>query len=214
MLKDSSNQKTGIHNILNISFFYNFVESVLGGKKATNLFIRNYVVPIQGENVLDFGAGTCVLFEELQKIKNLSYTAIEPNQRYVENSKRRYGSHSNANFYIGSTEVLNQLRNDFDKIIVCAVLHHINIELWPQILHNLANKLRDGGKIILLDPVIHEKQNWIARFLISIDRGKSIVDVDKYIKVLSECGYSTNSTLRTDLLRVPYSHLITTLKKS
>jgi 2-polyprenyl-3-methyl-5-hydroxy-6-metoxy-1,4-benzoquinol methylase len=214
MESDVGNQKTGIHNILNFSFFYNLVESILGGKNAIRIFVSNYVVPIQGDNVLDFGAGTCILFEELQKVKNLSYTAIEPNHRYVENSKQKYGSHANANFYTGSTEVLIQLNKNFDKIIVCAVLHHINIDLWPQILHNLAKSLNYGGQIILLDPVIHEKQNWIARFLISIDRGKSIVDIDKYVKVLSECGYTINSTLRTDLLRVPYSHLITTLKKN
>jgi ubiquinone/menaquinone biosynthesis C-methylase UbiE len=178
--------------------------------RANDIFVNDYIKPVDDQTILDFGCGTGKLFESLNNWNNIKYYGIEPNCKYVDVSKIRYKRFRNAHFYVGSVEVLSSISQNFDTIIVSAVLHHMQTETWSRTLNTLYLKLKPGGKIILLDNVFHPNQNLFSRFLVSLDRGKSVVEINEYLNLISG-NYHVKYDLRTDLLNVPYSHVITTI---
>ena len=206
-----SNERKGLHLFLNFSFVYNFLQNILGSKKLRLIFVHDYIRPLDGQTILDFGCGTGKLFELLNGIADVKYFGIEPNPKYVEGSKKRYGKFNNAQFYCGSIEVLESVSEKYDTIVMSAVLHHLQTEIWSKIIEALYVKLKPGGRIVLLDNVFHPNQNFLSKLLIGLDRGQSVVHIDNYIGLISR-NYILEYDLRTDLLNVPYSHIITTIR--
>jgi ubiquinone/menaquinone biosynthesis C-methylase UbiE len=210
-LSNLSNEKRGLHYFLKFSFVYDFIQNVLGSKKLDFVLVNEYIKPSDGQNILDFGCGTGKIVKSLHNFSNIKYFGIEPNAKYVIGGKNRYSQYLNVQFYTGSLEVLEIISEKFDTIIVSAVLHHLHVESWSKIINTLYKRLKPGGKIVLLDNVFHPNQNLIAKFLIRLDRGISVVSIDQYLNLI-DGNYSVNYDLRTDLLNVPYSHVITTIK--
>jgi SAM-dependent methyltransferase len=209
-LDNLSNEKSGIHRILNLSFIYNFVQFILGSKHGRNIFVSQYIRPVKGEKILDFGCGTGNLFKTLNGVTDITYVGIEPNKVYVDYSKKIYKNFRNAHFFVGSTDILDSIPEKFDTIVVSAVLHHLKTNQWSSILGSLYLKLNHGGKIVLLDIVYHPDQHLVSRFIVSLDRGVSVLNIDNYLKNILG-NYMIVHELRTDLMRIPYSHIISTI---
>jgi|688.fasta_scaffold376042_1 2-polyprenyl-3-methyl-5-hydroxy-6-metoxy-1,4-benzoquinol methylase len=203
-----ANEKDGIHSLLRFNFIYDLVQNLLGSNRGREVFIRDYVKPLNGQKILDFGCGTGTLFKELKHLKDITYYGIEPNAQYVNACRKIYSSFQNAHFINGSVDKLDHISEKFDSIVVSAVLHHLKTEYWPDLIKSLYLKLNEGGKIILLDIVFHPSQHIVSKILISLDRGESVLNIDDYLKVIKG-NYVVKSDLRTDLMRIPYSHLIT-----
>lgn len=212
-MSDLSNEKKGFHSILKFSFIYNLVQKVLGSNRARSIFVKEYIRPIKNCRVLDFGSGTGSLFEELKNVEGLNYFGIEPNTKYVNDCKLLYKECDNAHFYNGSLETLHSMTENFDIIILSAVLHHLKTEFWNEVIEKLHSKLNYGGRLIILDIVFHEKQPLIAKTLVSLDRGISVLDVKEYLGLITST-YRLHYDIRTNLMRVPYSHIITTIFKA
>jgi SAM-dependent methyltransferase len=210
---DISNERRGIHQILRFTWAYNAVQNVLGGRAGTKFLVDNFIKPKSGDNILDFGSGTGSLFNFLNLIDGITYTGIEPNPEYTRICQADFKGFPNANFYTGSIEIVNSLAEEFDIIIVFAVLHHLNLNSWPTILESLFDKLRKGGRLLLLDNILHDGQNLVSKTLIKLDRGQSILHEDDYKNYIKNSGYSFESIIKTDLMKVPYSHILTTIKK-
>jgi ubiquinone/menaquinone biosynthesis C-methylase UbiE len=208
-----SNEKKGLHRILEFTFIYNLVQNVLGSTNAHDVFINEYIKPVENNKILDFGSGTGTLFEDLKNINGITYIGIEPNSEYVKKCSQLYEDFKNARFYNGSTEILESIVENFDIIIVSAVLHHLQSNHWKEILEKLYSKLNDGGKIVILDIVFHRNQHPIAKLLVGLDRGISVLDIDEYLTLLKG-NYRLDFDLRTDLMRVPYSQIISTIYKN
>jgi SAM-dependent methyltransferase len=210
---DISNERKGIHQILRLNSVYNFVQNLLGGRASTKLLVEIFIQPGSGATVVGVGSGPGSLFNYLNLVDGVTYTGIEPNADYTSLCKVDFKEFPNANFYTGSIEIVDSLNEEFDVIIVFAVLHHLNLDSWPTVLESLYGKLKKGGRLLLLDSILHDKQNLISKILIKLDRGQSILHEVEYKRVIQSSGYSFDSIIKTDLLRVPYSHILTTIKK-
>ena len=206
-----SNEKKGLHNLLRISFVYNLVQFILGTKRGRDIFINDYIKPIAGDKILDFGCGTGSLFGDLKYLNNFTYFGIDPNDKYINLCRTRYSDFQNAHFSLGSIEILESISEKFDTIVLSAVLHHLSIDSWSEIIKKLYLKLNSGGKIVLLDIVFHPNQNFISKILVSLDRGISVLELEDYLSLIAG-NYEIESNLRTNLMRFPYSHIITTIK--
>jgi len=212
-LTSISNEKKGMHSLLKFSTVYNIVQNILGSRRAREIFINEYIKPRRNSKILDFGSGTGALFEEIKNIPGLKYFGIEPNNKYVIDCKLNNESFQNAIFFSGSIEVLESIDEKFDTIVVAAVLHHLKTEYWSEILEKLYSKLAVGGKIVLVDIVFHENQHFISKLLVSLDRGVSVLKEHDYLRLIKG-EYKMGYDLRTDLMRVPYSHIISTIYKA
>jgi phospholipid N-methyltransferase len=210
----NSNEKIGIHRVLEIPTIYNVIESLLGARNSTGKLIREHIKLKLNDKVLDFGSGTGSIFQELEVVQELNYTAIEPNSKYVNLMNKKYGDRNNFRAFQGSVEVLDDLQSEFDVVLIIAVLHHIEVEKWKSIISGLLDKLTVNGRIIVLDPIKHEHQNPLARMIINFDRGKSILFYEEYKEIIDSLKVNAKYHLRKDLLRVPYSHIITEISKN
>ncbi len=213
LVVDITNERNGIHQILRLTWVYNAVQKLLGSRDGVKFLMDTFIKPKSGDNILDFGSGTGSLFNSLNLIERITYTGIEPNAEYTKMCKANFANFPNATFYTGSIEKVNSLNEEFDIVIIFAVLHHLNLESWPDILESLYGKLKKGGRILILDNILHDKQNIISRTLIKLDRGQSILHEDDYKNYIKNSGYSFDSIIKTDLMKVPYSHILTTIKK-
>jgi ubiquinone/menaquinone biosynthesis C-methylase UbiE len=202
-----SNEKSGIHNVLRLTFVYDFVQYLLGSGRGRDVFIKDYIKPSKGDRILDFGCGTGTLFSDLNFIEEIEYFGIDPNEQYIDHCHKNFSSNRNAHFFVGSLEIIDSISEHFDTIVLSAVLHHLSVDAWPKIIEKLFLKLSPGGRIVLLDIVKHPNQHLISKFLVSADRGVSVLHINDYLKKISG-NYSVNYDLRTDLMRVPYSHII------
>lgn len=98
--------------------------------------------------LLDFGAGKGRLFEQAmidEKFKKIvEYSALEPNKEHhhiltTKGVKRIYSSYEEL------------IENTFDFIVLCNVLHEIELEEWVPTLNKIITTLKPSGKLIIIE---------------------------------------------------------------
>ena len=98
--------------------------------------------------LLDFGAGKGRLFEQLKAdynfIDKISYNALEPEIDFHERLK----SLGANNIY----KTYKDLPDDyFDIVVLCNVLHEINIDEWVQTLNKIIKSIKSNGFLIIIE---------------------------------------------------------------
>lgn len=209
-------QKKFLDSILKFSFIYNSIQNILGAKQARQEVVDSYIRPAHNEELLDFGSGTSELLEFLPK--NIKYTGIEPNAKYIETASKKFRNHPTIFFENGSIDIIEKYLSAnhlFDKILILAVLHHLSDQDSISVINKLFALLKKDGKLIVLDPIKHVKQNPLARLIFYLDRGANIKNFEEYQKLferVNDAG-SKKFIIRKDLLKIPYSHIISIIKK-
>ena len=74
-----------------------------------------------------------------------------------------------------------------------------------QIAHDA---LKPGGKLVTLDGVWSKGQSAGARALLARDRGQFIRNEESYLRIASKAFDNVKVSIRHDLLRIPYTHII------
>jgi SAM-dependent methyltransferase len=155
---------------------------------------------------LDVGCGTGSLLDYLPK--EVEYVGYDLNAAYVEAARERYGER--ARFFcvrVGSEGAVIG-GSDFDFVMATSLLHHLTDDEARHVLRSALRFLRPGGVFFSSDNVIHEKQSPIARFLISLDRGRNVRTPEGYRRLVEEFFPGIDAQLLTDLAPFPYSHYI------
>lgn len=139
-------------------FSYCFIPSkiVQKSKKSdpqANLFLKN-LQSYDSVRILDFGAGYGRVAEILNTVnnesknrKNIEYYAYEINQKCYSEliSKKEKGIIQD--FY----NEKGNIHNKFDIILLCNVLHEIDVLYWNDELNFMIDHLEQNGRIILLE---------------------------------------------------------------
>jgi hypothetical protein len=63
--------------------------------------------------------------------------------------------------------------------------------------------------LITFDGAYEDRQNFVAKLLAKNDRGKFVRTKEQYLKFIEMAFKVQQADLRHDLLRVPYTHLLT-----
>ena len=74
---------------------------------------------------------------------------------------------------------------------------------------SLKGRLNTGGMLITFDVTFEDRQNLVARFLAKNDRGKFVRTKEQYLNFIEAVFTVQKADIRRDLLRVPYTHLLT-----
>ena len=77
-----------------------------------------------------------------------------------------------------------------------------------ELLQRVKRVLKTGGKLVTLDGCYTEGQSFIARKLLSHDRGKYVREDKDYRALPSEVFISVVTHIRNDLMFVPYTLII------
>jgi ubiquinone/menaquinone biosynthesis C-methylase UbiE len=190
--------------------YYTFKRAI-GADKAMAVFASEYIRPVPGERLLDVGCGVGDMLEYLPRV---SYVGIDMNAAYLETATRRRGR-EDARFVHASVDELPSLGlADFDAAIVISALHHLTEDQVTNLVASLQRVVKLGGRLVTVDPVWQPDQATTARVLIALDRGRHVRDIDGYARLIGKGFDDLEFTVRSDLLRLPYSYCVSRSRRS
>jgi cyclopropane fatty-acyl-phospholipid synthase-like methyltransferase len=96
----------------------------------------------------------------------------------------------------------------FDAVLAIGIVHHLDDQEAGQLFQIAYNALNSGGKLVTFDGVWTDDQSSAARWFLARDRGEHVRREGEYVKVASQVFADVRATVRHDLLRIPYTHLI------
>lgn len=182
---------------------YRLAQQGIGATRFRDVFANEILHARADDRVLDIGCGTADILDHLPE---LDYIGFDHNARYVESAAARYG---------GRGQFSNTAATDFtsvaaDRSIAMAigVLHHLDDDTAGEVLDLAARSLRPGGRFVSIDPTLVDGQARIARLIVSQDRGQHVRSPGEVADLFDPVFESVAISVRHDLLRVPYSHVV------
>lgn len=195
---------TKLKRILDIPILYLAYKKVVGGQRASSIYVNEYVRPKNQDRVLDIGCGPA---ETVEHFSDVEYIGFDNNPAYIELAKRKFGDQ--GHFFCDSIDQVNLENFDaFDLVLVVGLLHHLDDQACITALDLAYSALKNGGRLISLDGCFVDGQSKAAKFFISNDRGLFMRNKNDYKRLVAKVFSSVDVSLRHDLLRIPYTHLI------
>jgi len=190
---------------LEISSIYAKLMGFLLGANTYTTLVYEYIQPTPGCSVLDVGCGPAAILDFLPNVK---YIGLDHNPNYIATATKKYGS--KGTLICAGVDQLNDYGlKTFDRIIILGVMHHLDDSQLIKLMTSLKNRLNNGGVLITFDVSFEKKQKLIAKLLAKNDRGKFVRTKEQYLKFIELAFKVEQADLRRDLLRVPYTHLLT-----
>ena len=103
--------------------------------------------------------------------------------------------------------LLNDL-GSFDVVLALGVLHHLTDSEAESLALLASSALKPGGRLLTFDGCYIPEQNPIARFLLSIDRGRFVREPRGYTSILEKAFAEVNYQV-IHRKPIPYTHFIT-----
>jgi SAM-dependent methyltransferase len=199
-----SERKAGPWGLLEKWFVYKAFQDLLGGAQARQALVDQYVRPRPGDRVLDVGCGPASLFPLL---RHVDYVGVDYNADYISHAKSLYGE---AGRFIAADVTTEAFASEglFDIILGVGLVHHLNDDQAAKLFGGVHRCLKPDGRVIMIDPALTTPQHWIARVIVTNDRGMHVRRLHEYEALAREQFSEVQAGIRTDLLRVPYTHAI------
>lgn len=196
----------GIHRIVTVPALYTWVQSFLGGPEAKDRIARELFAGLKGKRVVEIGCGPGLWSVHLQHAA--SYVGVDRNAQHIEAAKNRYGTF-HTSFLCGDWADSCVIRaiGACDAVVAIGILHHLDDAIAKSVLAQSVALLRPTGVFIGLEPVYHDRQNPLARLLKWLDSGKNIRAESGYLALFPK-ELALETRVATDLMRVPYSHVL------
>lgn len=133
--------------------------------------------------VLDIGCGPA---EILKYIPNSTYYGFDIDRRSINYAKNKF-KNKNHHFHC-KRFVAQDLKKvpKFDFVILFGILHHMNNLEAKNILCLCKKVMKKNAILLTEDPIFTKKQNFIAKFLISHDRGMNVRFKNDYINLIKK----------------------------
>ena len=122
-----------------------------------NIFLANLVCQavekqidlLSDKEILDFGGGTGLLTLPLAK-QAKSVTLVDISEKMLEQARLKAEQQDIKNIQFLEQDLLEKpLKQEFDLIVVCRVLHHMpDVDVALSLFHQY---LREGGQLLLAD---------------------------------------------------------------
>lgn len=191
----------GVWAVLSHPFIYSYFQRVMGAHQIRAVFVKDFVRPHAGICVLDMGCGPADI---LAHLTDADYWGFDVSEAYIEQAKKRYGL--KGKFYCQELMVSDiQKIPAFDIVLAVGLLHHLDDEAAVNVMRLAYDALKPGGRLITLDPCLETGQNLIARFLISVDRGKNVRNKVEYATLASTVFTPPRVEVRHKSW-IPYTH--------
>lgn len=199
---ESTGERTsGVRAVLSLAPVYRFTQNALGAQRFRRALTEQYIRATADDRVIDFGCGTADILDHLPDV---DYLGFDPSERYVGDARSRFGERAH---FVTTVEGVAGHRSERTLALAVGVLHHMDDALAASTIALAARSLVEDGRMVTIDPTIVGGQPKIARLLAEQDRGRHVRDPDATRALFAEFG-DVKVTVRHDLLRVPYSHVI------
>lgn len=194
----------GLRAVLSVPLVYETFQRAVGSPRVRRHLVENYVATKPGMRVLDIGCGPGGLVDYLPD--DIDYTGTDLSESYIESARQRYGAR--GRFFAGRVEDLDAERlGEFDVVIAKSLLHHIDEDEALHLFSVAAGVLAPGGRLVTLDAAYTDDMSRASRFVVSRDRGQSILTPEGYEKLARRAFADVVVSVHHDLLRMPYTHV-------
>jgi SAM-dependent methyltransferase len=165
--------------------------------------VRDYIKPVTGMRVLDLGCGPGSLLADLGDVQ---YVGIDADRGYINRARRRFGGL--GEFRVADATTLEDGLGEFELVVAIGLLHHVDESAARRMFSETATVLVPGGRVVTVDPTFVPSQSPFARAVIGRDRGIYVRSPDEYARLARTTLGDVRSEVRTDLLRIPYTHCV------
>lgn len=174
----------------------------MGARRGWKRLVADFVRPIPGLKVLDIGCGPGDLLDYLPP--GVEYWGFDISESYVKFAKEKFGCRGRFYCQLLSINDLS-LMPKFDIVVASGVLHHMDDLVANEFVSLAHAALRQGGRLVTLDPCWSDDQSEIARFIISRDRGQNVRDARGY-ETLVESLFPNRMVTVRHRAWIPYTH--------
>ena len=189
--------------ILEIPCAYQMWNHFVGADWARKQLVKRYICPGKNDKLLDIGCGPGSMVPYLPEVE---YVGFDSNSEYIAQAQKRFPRIRVLCSRVNDESLLAFER--FDIAIAIGVVHHLEDFEASQLFRLAHQALKEGGRLITLDGVWVADQSSVAKFLLKRDRGRFVRNKQEYMALASQSFSRVNATVRHDMLRIPYSHLI------
>lgn len=190
--------------LLAVPMFYSLFRQFVGRDSVRRQYAEDHIRAKAGQRVLDIGCGTGDILDFLP---NVDYVGFDIDPDYIRLARQRYGTRGTF-FCEPVGEGVNAPAASFDIVIAHGILHHLDDD-EAKALFSIAHKaLKPGGRLITFDGCFSDDQSRLSRFFVSRDRGRHVRCREAYEALARTAFDRVGVTIRHDLIRIPYTHII------
>jgi SAM-dependent methyltransferase len=197
-----------LYRILLNGFIYNSFQTLAGAYYLDRWLIKNFWKIEEGEKIIDMGCGPGKVFALINK--KINYVGFDYNNNYINKANQKYGD--KAKFFLGTSELFllgpRQEMLQADKVLITGLLHHLNDDEVINVFKLAKEILKPGGKILCIEPVFLMHQSRFSRFFMELDRGKNVRRENEWKSLFLQYFPDLNTNIATNLLRLPYKHIL------
>ena len=193
-----------LKDILAHARVYSLFAKLVGAERGRRLYIDRYIRPQKGDRVLDIGCGPGDILGALPEVE---YHGFDLSADYIESARKIFGSRGQFHVEKVSVDLIKKYAG-FDLVLATGVLHHLSDAEAVDLFRVAHAALKPGGRLVTLDGCFKTGQSLIARQMLRNDRGKHVREEPAYLSLARQVFSETTPFVTTDLLRVPYTHLI------
>ncbi len=192
-----------IRSVLAIPAAYNLWWRAVGGPAWAKVLVGQYIQPRAGARILEIGCGPGT---NAGYLPDSEYVGFDMSSKYIEIARKRFPQ---AQFICERVSQFSLAKQQsFDAVLALGVVHHLDDHEARQLFQIAYDALKSGGKLITFDGVWTNDQSPAARWLLARDRGEHGRNEREYVNIASQVFANVKATVRHDLIRIPYSHLI------
>jgi 2-polyprenyl-3-methyl-5-hydroxy-6-metoxy-1,4-benzoquinol methylase len=192
-----------LRSILALPAAYQLWWNLVGGPAWANVLVNEYIQPIAGGRILEIGCGSGTI---LRYLPQSEYLGFDLSSRYIELARRRFPEAQFVCERVSQFSLAKQ--HSFDVVLALGIVHHLEDEEAQQLFRIAHDALKPGGKLVTVDGVWTCDQSAAARWLLARDRGEYVRSEPEYVSIASGVFGKVKPSVRHDLLRIPYTHMI------
>lgn len=193
---------SGARAVLSHPVVYEAFQRIMGARRRREWIVRDLIRPFPGMRILDLGCGPAEILDSLPE--DVTYTGYDMSAEYIAAAKAKFGARGTFHCRLLEEGEVATL-DPFDLVIGIGVLHHLGDDTARQFMRLAKAGLKPGGRVLTLDACYAPRQNPIARFIISKDRGQHVRDEAGY-RALAEGIFTDIAGAVRHWGWIPYTH--------
>lgn len=193
-----------LRSVLNMPQAYQMWWNFVGGPAWARVLVDEYIRPTPDAHILEIGCGPGTIVRFLPQ--SCDYLGFDLSPEYIEQARKRF---PHAQFVCERVSQFSlPSQNSFDFVLALGIVHHLEDSEAKTLFQIGHDALKPGGKLVTADGVWTRPQSPTARWLLARDRGEHIRSEEGYVGIATQVFPKVKPSVRHDLLRIPYSHMI------